>query len=436
MVFQVALESSTSFPSPKALEETVSSISSKEVLNITILADEWNVLKSGLSTFNRELAIHLASCSDTAVTVLVPHGACEEEEKAAALENFVTIIEAKEPIAHSSPVDLFFLPEGLRIDVVIGHGLELGHQAQVIGQSHNCKWVQVVHATPGELGMYKDYPNALIQSVVKNKFEVNLCKMADLVMAVGPKMKGFYSNQLRSFNKDRNVVEFTPGIMRDLTNVKQSLNENDEFQVLMFGRGDDKDFEPNGYDIAAGAFASNELKNDSYHLTFVGAALEEQDEFEAKILQRGVSKNQLSFEENIEDINRLKELLLRMDLVIMPSRTKGFGLTALEALSAGLPVLAGHNSGFSKALQKVKFGEHYVVNSDKPEDWSKAIKKVRQKERKKRLDEMQQLRKSYGQKYNWAEQCEILVGEMRRKVFGRQLLFFPFLPCFIQTFDN
>ena len=72
-----------------------------------------------------------------------------------------------------------------------------------------------------------------------------------------------------------------------------------------------------------------------------------------------------------------------MDLVIMPSRTEGFGLTALEALSAGLPVLAGHNSGFSKALQKVKFGEHYVVNSDKPEDWSKAIKKVRQKGEKK-----------------------------------------------------
>ena len=81
-------------------------------------------------------------------------------------------------------------------------------------------------------------------------------------------------------------------------------------------------------------------------------------------------------------------------------------------------------------LQKVEFGEHYVVNSDKPEDWSKAIKKVRQKERKKRLDEMQQLRKSYGQKYNWAEQCEILVKEMRRKVFGRQLLFFLSLPCF------
>ena len=436
MLFQVALESSTSFPSPKALEETDSSISSEKVLNVTILADEWNSLKGGLSTFNRELAIHLASRSDTQVTFLVPHGACGLEEKAAAAKNCVTIIEAKKLIACPSPVELFFPPKDLGIDVVIGHGAKLGHQAQIIRDSHDCKWVQVVHTAPDELGMYKDYPKAVAQSEEKNQREVSLCETADLVMAVGPKLKGFYSNHLRSFKKDQNVVQFTPGIMKDLTDVELSLDENDEFQVLMFGRGDDEDFELKGYDVAAEAFASPELKNDSYHLTFVGAALGKQDEFAAKVLQYGISKNQLSVKEYIKDRNRLKELLLRMDLVIMPSRTEGFGLTSLEALSAGLPVLAGHNSGFSKALQKVEFGELCVVYSDKPEDWSKAIKKVRQKERKKRLKEMQRVRKSYGQKYNWAEQCEILVGEMRRKVFGRQLLFFPFLPCFIQTFDN
>ena len=231
-------------------------------------------------------------------------------------------------------------------------------------------------------------------------------------------------------------MEFTPGIMRDLTDATQSPNENDVFQVLMFGRGDDEDFELKGYDIAAGAFASHELKNDSYHLTFVGAAPGKQDEFAAKILKFGISKNQLSVKEYIKDRNRLKELLLRMDLVIMPSRTEGFGLTSLEALSAGLPVLAGHNSGFSKALRKVKFGGLCVVNFDKPEDWSKAIKKVRQKKREKRLKEMQRLRKSYEQTYNWEKQCETLVREIRRKFFGRQALFFPFLPCLIQIFDN
>ena len=50
---------------------------------------------------------------------------------------------------------------------------------------------------------------------------------------------------------------------------------------------------------------------------------------------------------------------------------------------------------------------------------------VRQKERKKRLKEMQRLRESYGQIYNWEEQCDILVREMR-KLFGKQVLFFSF----------
>nr|XP_058941441.1 uncharacterized protein LOC131769742 [Pocillopora verrucosa] len=409
---------STALPSPKAPEGTDSSNSLKEDLKVIILADEWNSLKGGLSTFNRELAIHLASRSGTQVTVFVPHCACGEEEKAAAAENRITIIEAEKCIACSPLEELFFLPKGHPIDVVIGHGVKLGKQAQIIRKNHDCKWVQVVHTAPDELGMYKDYPKAVAQSEEKNQREVSLCETADLVMAVGPKLKGFYSNHLRSFNKDQNVVQFTPGIMKDLTDVELSLHENDEFQVLMFGRGDDEDFELKGYDVAAEAFASPELKNDSYHLTFVGAALGKQDEFAAKVLQHGISKNQLSVKEYIKDRNRLKELLLRMDLVIMPSRTEGFGLTALEALSAGLPVLAGHNSGFSKALREVEFGELCVVNSDKPEDWSKAIKKVRQKERKKRLKEMQRLRESYERNYNWEEQCEILLREMRRKVFA------------------
>ena len=423
MLFQFALESSTSFPLPKAIEETDSSISSEKVLNVTILADEWNSLKGGLSTFNRELAIHLASRSDTQLTVFVPQGACEEKEKAAAAEKFVSIIEAEELMTCDSLVELFFPPDDLEIDVVICHGVKLGQQAQKIRKSHECMWVQVVHTAPAELGMYKGYSNAITQSGVKNQREVSLCKIADLVMAVGPKLKGFYSDHL-PHEKKKDVVEFTPGIMRELNGVELSPYENHEFQVLMFGRGDDEDFELKGYDIAARAFTSHELKNDSYHFTFVGAAPGKEDEFADKILRHKISKNQLSVEEYIKDRDGLKELLLRMDLVIMPSRTEGFGLTALEGLSAGLPVLAGHNSGFSKALQKVEFGEHYVVNSDKPKDWSKAIKKVRQKERKKRLDEMQQLRKSYGQKYNWAEQCEILVKEF---LVGSFSFFFPFL---------
>ena len=41
------------------------------------------------------------------------------------------------------------------------------------------------------------------------------------------------------------------------------------------------------------------------------------------------------------------------DLIVMPTCTEGFGLVALEAISAGFPVLVSSEFGITKALQSV-----------------------------------------------------------------------------------
>ena len=69
----------------------------------------------------------------------------------------------------------------------------------------------------------------------------------------------------------------------------------------------------------------------------------------------------------------LRRLFQEVDLVVMPSRTEGFGLSGLEALSAGLPVLVSWNSGFGEALCSVPFGSIFVINSEDPGDWTSAI---------------------------------------------------------------
>ena len=115
----------------------------------------------------------------------------------------------------------------------------------------------------------------------------------------------------------------------------------------------------------------------------------------------------------IESRVELEKLFCEADLAIMPSRTEGFGLAALEALSAGLPILVGDNSGFGKALQTLTFGSSFVVDSDEAEEWGKAIRRVRQKERQIRLNEALSLGKFYEEKYKWEMQCEMLVKRMR-----------------------
>ena len=392
---------------------------SDTALNVTLLASEWDSTKGGLSTVNRELATELAQHEQVKVTLLVPQYSCPEEGKRTAASHKVSIREAERRPGYDDLDWLSFPPRDLAIDIILGHGGKLGKQAQVIKESHSCKWVQVVHTAPEELGMYKDYPKAISKGEEKNRVEVDLCNLADVVVAVGPKLKKAYSSYLRSCEKHQDIIQLTPGTFSEFSGIRQATKEGANFKVLTFGRGDPEDFSLKGYDISAKAIV--ELKDSSYFLVFVGAPEGKQEEVAENLLQSGISRNQLFVRTFIQNKERLKELFCEVDLAIMPSRTEGFGLTALEALSAGLPILVSGNSGFGDTLCTLPLGKPFVVDSDDPTEWAKAIEAVRLKDRVKRLEEIKMLRTSYEKKFSWKEQCEALVEKMWSLVHGKAL---------------
>ena len=162
-------------------------------LNVTLLGSEWKSCKGGLSTLNRLLAIEFAKHEQVKVTVLVPEFACSEEEKRTAESHNVSIREAERRPGYDNLDWLTFPPRDLAIDIIVGHGGKLGKQAQLIRESHGCKWVQVLHTAPEELGMQKDYPMAISKGEEKSRIEIELCKLADVVAAVGPKLTEAYS---------------------------------------------------------------------------------------------------------------------------------------------------------------------------------------------------------------------------------------------------
>ncbi|KAL9963893.1 hypothetical protein ACROYT_G027448 [Oculina patagonica] len=372
-------------------------------LRITLLADEWKSSKGGLSTMNRELAIQLAKHSNVDVTFFVPK--CTADDKKAANSHGISIVEAKERPGFEPNEWLCFPSSDLVIDIIIGHGVKLGKQAQVIRDSHHCTWVQVVHTAPEELAMFKDYSSAISKGDEKQWIEVNLCKIADLVVAVGPKLHEFYSAYLISC--DKNVFNLTPGIFTELSTLKLSTKGAKKFRVLVFGRGDSEDFELKGFDIAAKAVA--ELNDRSYHLIFVGAPSGNEKQVADRLLKQGLNRSQLTVKGYLENRDDLATLLSTANLAIIPSRTEGFGLTALEALSAGLPFLVSQNSGFGEALQEIPWGSSWIVDSEDPEHWAEAIKGVREKGRVTALKECQELRTRYAEKYSWEKQCNHLV---------------------------
>ena len=103
----------------------------------------------------------------------------------------------------------------------------------------------------------------------------------------------------------------------------------------------------------------------------------------------------------LEDREDLTTLLCASNLAIVPSRTEGFGLKPLEALSVGLPFLVGQNSGFGEAIQEIPCGGSFIVDSEDPEHWAEAIKGVRQKGSEAAVKECRELRTRYAKKNSW-----------------------------------
>ena len=99
-------------------------------VQVTILASEWGSSKGGLSTINREIAIQLAKCPEAEITFFLPK--CSKEDKKLALQNNVKIVEALRRPGFQELEWLSFPSDHLQIDVIVGHGVKLGKQAQII----------------------------------------------------------------------------------------------------------------------------------------------------------------------------------------------------------------------------------------------------------------------------------------------------------------
>ena len=217
-------------------------------------------------------------------------------------------------------------------------------------------------------------------------------------------------------------MNLIPGIFSEFAGINQAAEGGGTFRVLVFGRGDSEDFRVKGYDIAARAVAKLKDEECAFKLVFVGAPNGEEEKVKERFLNEGILPNQLTVR-RAKEREQLVNEFCQADLVIMPSRTEGFGLAALEALSAGLPVLVSGNSGIGKALKKVAFGSNSVVNlefnDEDSKKWAEAIKAVCRKEREVRLMEAVFLRQNYAEKYQWEGQCSTLVEKMYEMIKGQ-----------------
>ena len=386
------------------------SAGSRPTINVMFLCDEWKSRKGGLSTFNREFAVNLAKTASDSIKVYCYVSQSDEHSKEDARQHGVELIIAQNIPGSVDPLDLLKLPppELPNPDIVVGHGRKFGTPAYFIVRTAKCKWMHFVHVYCEDLGKFKATQSSAVDTIEENekkhKSEIELCKAADVVVAVGSRLQRKYSNCLPFVN----VEIITPGIFEKFS-IKSSQLVKDKlvkkkFSVFMFGRGNFEDLALKGYDIVANAIGS--LEN-MFELTFVGSSSGEHRKIEEWFLKHtSIRRNQLTIRGYCNEQEELTEMFHEADMVAIPSRTEGFGLVALEAISAGIPFLVAGETGIAEALLEVEGGTSVIVESDDPEEWAERIQQLSRQSSEERENNAKLLRDNYAETYSWSSQCK------------------------------
>ncbi|PFX15535.1 D-inositol 3-phosphate glycosyltransferase, partial [Stylophora pistillata] len=407
------MASSTAFSAARREEEE-----EQRLIDVMFLCDEWKSSKGGLSTFNREFAINLAETTIGRMKIHCYVSKSDDQDREDAKQHGVNLITAGSVPGSSDPLECLKYPpsELPNPQLVIGHGRKLGNPAYSLVRHTKCKWIQFVHVYCEDLGKYKKTTTAATDTIEENEkkhqMEIELCKVADAVVAVGSRLQQKYSRNLLK------VEMVTPGIFGKFSNesqlaVDRSVVKN--FSVFVFGRATFEDLSLKGYDIIANAIGSLGKK---FELIFVGSSPGEHQKVEQWFLDNTcINRSHLTIRGYCNDPEELKMMYYQSDLVALPSRTEGFGLVALEAISAGIPILVSGESGIAEALREVEGGNTVIVELDEDADeWARRIREMSEESAEEREAKARRLRENYRKVYSWRAECERFKGMIEKVV--------------------
>ncbi|HVT11770.1 MAG TPA: glycosyltransferase family 4 protein [Fimbriimonadaceae bacterium] len=321
---------------------------SRRALDILVVATEWFSWHGGLSTFNRDLCCEMARIGHH-VICYVPGASSEEASD--AKKDLVTLVTLP-PGGRADKSDLVRrpqLPDGFVPQVVIGHDRQTGHQAKVLQNEHfpDAFRIHFIHTAPDQIEWFKEAENAGLEVDAREADRAYHCAGANLVAAVGPLLARDIASQLEAARMAVPVFEFLPGVRSGAMKRKAPANQD----CLLVGRAEDPKIK--GLDIAAQAVGFSMRKG----LT------------RARLVIRGVETNHKALEERLRqeaeypdlkvnakpyvvDRELIRQGIRMARLVLMPSRTEGFGLVGLEAIEEGSAVLISDQSGLAEALRR------------------------------------------------------------------------------------
>lgn len=360
---------------------------------VLTVATEWSSGHGGLSTFNRRLSVALAQAG-AEVFCYVPGGSDVEVRDAAVAG--VELVIAKRTPGESREESLTrrpALPSGMVPDAVIGHGRKTGPSATRIVEDYfpTARRVHFLHTVADHVEFDKLDPEPGVMERGEERVEDDweLARGATLAYGVGPVLYDRLCGGLDGFPGARRPLQFDPGF--DVA--EPELNHGPPrgarmVQVLIVGRLGPSEVDIKGLDLAVRAIAYllelRDPREPEIELVIrgvpVGADERLRELVDGWVGGRPVRVLPRAYTARAEVV---EQDMRRAALVVMPSRTEGFGLVGLEAIVSGKPVLVSGPSGLGVLLDDVlprELANRVIVPINRDEldvrRWGEAIRSV------------------------------------------------------------
>jgi glycosyltransferase involved in cell wall biosynthesis len=239
--------------------------------------------------------------------------------------------------------------DGLGTSFVVGHGRVTGGDASRYAKDNQLNYVHFVHTWAEHLDPVKDGSAAtsarLQLAEERTEQEYEFASQAVLSLGVGPYLGRMIATEIRGYPDASGT--FVPGFE---ARKRERNMEGVGIRVLLVGRLNDK--EVKGVDIAAAAVGHFARSMPGKRVDFVlrGAEVSADARAEIEGLVNAANVSVL-LRPYVSQVSRLEDEMLSATVVLMPSRTEGFGLMAQEALVLGVPCLVSDQSGLGMFLK-------------------------------------------------------------------------------------
>jgi len=156
-------------------------------------------------------------------------------------------------------------------------------------------------------------------------------------------------------------IEIIPnGVLLAANSFEQLVSDEKPSIILSVGRLD----YPKNYELALRALATLGASDVEYWIAGAGP---DEPGLKQLCIELGIAK-QVKFLGFVRDI---PSLLNKADIFLMPSRWEGFGLAAVEAMNAGLPLVVSDVEGLREVVSKKSA---FIVPGQNPEDYAEALR--------------------------------------------------------------